>query len=113
MTTNNLFVELSESDMAATTGGVISAIFLNRWAARARNGNPNFARISQRLVNEFYKSGLTPTSASSWLATASDADKTALKNLSPLVSTFLSSNAAIAGATPAAISAVRSYLGLI
>lgn len=118
MTTNNfsetstLFMELSDADMAATTGGTVSTTFLNRWAARVRNGNPDLGRISQRLVNEFYKGGLTPASVSTWSATATAADKSAWKTAAPLVSTYLTSGAAIAGATTGAVSAVRTYLGL-
>lgn len=112
MTTNNLFVELTESEMETTTGGVVSGTFLNRWAARVRNGNPNLGRISQRLVNEFYKGGLTSASVSSWSATATTADKSAWKTAAPLVSAYLTSGAPIAGATSAAVAGVRTYLGL-
>ena len=115
MTNNNLdglFVELTESAMAATAGGAITTTFLNRWAARVRNGNPNLGRISQRLVNEFYKGGLTSSSVSNWSATAAANDKAAWKTAAPLVSSFLTSGNPIAGATPAAISAVQSYLTL-
>ncbi len=109
---NNFFVELTESEMATTTGGTVSSTFLNRWAARVRNGNPNLGRISQRLVNEFYKSGLTSTTVSTWSATATAADKSAWKTAAPLVSTYLTSGVPIAGATPAAVAGVRTYLGL-
>jgi len=115
MTNNNLdglFVELTESDMAATAGGAVTATFLNRWAARVRNGNPNLGRISQRLVNEFYKGGLTSSSVTNWSATATTDDKAAWKAAAPLVSSYLTSGNAIAGATSAAVSAVRSYLTL-
>ncbi len=110
--TSTLFMELSDADMAATTGGTVSTTFLNRWAARVRNGNPDLGRISQRLVNEFYKGGLTPASVSTWSATASAADKSAWKTAAPLVSSYLTSGAAIAGSTTAAVSGVRTYLGL-
>jgi len=115
MSNNNLdglFVELQESEMAATTGGVVTTTFLNRWAARVRNGNPNLGRISQRLVNEFYRGGLTSTSVSTWSAGASANDRAAWKTAAPLVSNFLTSGAPIVGATTAAVSGVRTYLNL-
>jgi hypothetical protein len=107
---DNLFVELSEAEMATTSGGLITSTFLDRWAARVRAGNPNLARISQRLVNEFYRGGLTPASISTWSAATSADNRAAWKTAAPLVSNFLNSTGSLAGATPAAVSAVRSYL---
>jgi hypothetical protein len=110
----NLFVELSELEMAATTGGAISATFLNRLRAKAIAGNPNISRISQRLVNEFHKGGLTAASASSWVATVPISDMIAIqKGIVPLVRNYLASGGAIAGATPSTVLAIDTYLSLV
>jgi hypothetical protein len=113
MSTENLdklFVELNESDMAATTGGV-SAKFLNRWAARFTLGTANLTRIDQRLVNAFYKGTLTKSSLQRWeaRATTTPAAVAAWKQGAPsLVNTLSSGN--IVGATSGAINAVTSFL---
>lgn len=111
---SNFFIELSEPEMAATTGGVISATFLNRLRTRAINGNPNISRIAQRLVNEFHRGGLTAASASSWAATVPITDIIAIqKNLAPLVRNYLASGGAIAGVNPSVLAAVDNYLNLV
>jgi len=107
---DRLFLELSEADMANTSGGAVSATFLNRWAARSQNGNlPNFNRISQRLVNEFHRGGLTSASAITWLLGASANDKAAWEFITSAISPSFGSGP-IAGATPAAVAGVRNYL---
>lgn len=114
MTNNNLdgfFVELSDTEMATATGGV-SRRFLNRWARRTIAGTPNLPRIAQGLVNRYYKGTLTVSSQQTWAATTKTANKDAWKVAAPLVSSTLTSGIPIAGATPDAISAVRSYLVL-
>ncbi len=110
----NFFVELSEPEMAATTGGAISTTFLNRLSTKAKSGNINVSRISQRLVNEFHKGGLTAASAASWAATVPINDIIAIqKNIVPLVRNYLASGGAIAGANPSAVAAIDAYLNLV
>ncbi|NJL89499.1 MAG: hypothetical protein HC916_06615 [Coleofasciculaceae cyanobacterium SM2_1_6] len=116
MTTNlqshTLFTDLDEAGMESITGGVITSLFLDRWAARVIAGTPNLGRISQRLVSEFYRGGLTTASVTNWSAGTSAANRAAWKTAAPLVSNFLGSGAPIAGLTPAATTAVRAYLAL-
>jgi hypothetical protein len=109
---NALFTDLDEAGMESITGGAISSAFLNRWAARVTAGTPNLGRISQRLVNEFYRGGLTTASVTTWSAGTTEANRAAWKAAAPLVSNYLGSGAAIAGLTPAATTAVRAYLAL-
>lgn len=114
MTNNNFdgfFVELSDTEMATTTGGV-SRKFLNRWARRTIAGTPNLPRIAQRLVNSYYRGTLTVSSQQTWATTTKTANKDAWKVAAPLVSATLTSGVPIAGATPDAVGAVRSYLAL-
>lgn len=114
MNNNNLdgfFVELSEAEMATSTGGV-SRRFLNRWARRTIAGTPNLPRIAQGLVNRYYKGTLTASSQQSWAANATTANKDAWKVAAPLVSSTLNSGIPIAGATSASVGAVQSFLTL-
>ena len=110
---HNSFTDLSDTEMAATTGGsqfprlptvdmdqVNKFVFLRRWEARFNAGNPNLPLVAQRLINGYYKGTNKPEYISRFAG---------WRNFAPQIFNFLPFTA---GGTPAAINSAASFLSL-
>ncbi len=107
----NLFTDLDEAAMAATTGGTNTA-FLDRWAARTLAGTPNLDRIVQRIIKDYEKGTLNSRAIINWFATTSPANVNAWKSLAPAALNYLNSRGAT-GLNPAALAAAQNFLSNI
>jgi hypothetical protein len=112
----DLFVELDDPAMAATTGGLSIPVigfpeaankfaFLSRWEARFNAGNPNLPLVAQRLINGYYKGTNKPEYVANFKASSG----AGWKNFAPQIFNFLPFTA---GGTPEAINSAASFLAL-
>lgn len=110
---HNSFTDLSDTEMAATTGGfrtvdidqVNKFVFLRRWEARFNAGNPNLPLVAQRLINGYYKG----TNKPEYVGPFKISSGTGWRNFAPQIFNFLPFTA---GGTPDAISSAASLLSL-
>ena len=115
---HNSFTDLSDTEMATTTGGLNAAffptvdidqvnkfVFLRRWEARFNAGNPNLPLVAQRLINGYHKG----TNKPEYVATFGISSATGWRNFAPQIFNFLPFTA---GGTPDAISSAASLLSL-
>jgi hypothetical protein len=109
--TLNLFTNLDEATMAATTGGT-NTMFLDRWAARTLAGTPNINRIVRRIINDYERGTLNSNAVINWFTTTSPVKVNAWKSLAPTALNYLNSGGA-AGLNPAAITAAQNFLSNI
>ncbi len=115
---HNSFTDLSDTEMAATTGGsmvrdlpmpdidqVNKFLFLRRWEARFNAGNPNLPLVAQRLINGYYKG----TNKAEYAGAFTISSGAGWKNFAPQIFNFLPFTA---GGTPEAINSAASFLSL-